>query len=149
VLGKTITHCGPNGAGQIVKACNQVLVALIIEAISESLVLGAKAGVAPDILLKVLSGGLAQNRFMDLRGQMMLQHTFEPGGKARFHLKDLRIAQQIAQKYEVALPAGTLVEQLFTSLIADGGGDLDHSALLTVIERLSHHSLAKSNSPPH
>ncbi|HEV2661255.1 MAG TPA: NAD-binding protein, partial [Ktedonobacteraceae bacterium] len=77
-LGKTITYCGPSGTGQIVKACNQVLVALIIEAISESLVLGSKAGVAPDILLKVLSGGLAQNRFMDLRGQAMLQHAFEP-----------------------------------------------------------------------
>ena len=140
-LGKTITYCGPSGAGQIVKACNQVLVALIIEAISESLVLGSKAGVAPDLLLKVLSGGLAQNRFMDLRGQAMIQHAFEPGGKAKFHLKDLRIAQQIAHKYDVVLPVGTLVEQLFTSLVASGGGDLDHSALLTVIEQLSHHSL--------
>ena len=140
-LGKTITYCGLSGAGQIVKACNQVLVALIIEAISESLVLGSKAGVAPDILLKVLSGGLAQNRFMDLRGQAMIQHAFEPGGKAKFHLKDLRIAQQIAHKYDVVLPVGTLVEQLFTSLVASGGGDLDHSALLTVIEQLSHHSL--------
>jgi 2-hydroxy-3-oxopropionate reductase len=140
-LGKTITYCGPGGTGQIVKACNQVLVALIIEAISESLLLGSKAGVAPDIILKVLSGGLAQNRFMDLRGQAMIQHAFEPGGKARFHLKDLRIAQQIAQKYDVVLPVGTLVEQLFTSLVASGGGDLDHSALLTVIEQLSHHSL--------
>lgn len=140
-LGKTITYCGPSGAGQIVKACNQVLVALIIEAISESLVLGSKAGVAPDILLKVLSGGLAQNRFMDLRGQAMIEHAFAPGGKARFHLKDLRIAQQIAQKYDVVLPMGTLVEQLFTSLVASGGGDLDHSALLTVLEQLSHHEL--------
>lgn len=140
-LGKTITYCGPSGAGQVVKACNQVLVALIIEAISESFVLGSKAGVAPDILLKVLSGGLAQNRFMDLRGQAMIEHAFAPGGKAKFHLKDLRIAQQIAQKYDVVLPMGTLVEQLFTSLVASGGGDLDHSALLTVLEQLSHHEL--------
>jgi 2-hydroxy-3-oxopropionate reductase len=140
-LGKTITYCGPGGTGQVVKACNQVLVALIIEAISESFVLGAKAGVAPDILLKVLSGGLAQNRFMDLRGQTMIEHDFAPGGKARFHLKDLRIAQQIAQKYDVVLPVGTLVEQLFTSLVASGGGDLDHSALLTILEQLSRHSL--------
>ncbi len=140
-LGKTITYCGPGGAGQIVKACNQVLVALIIEAISESFVLGSKAGVAPDTILRVLSGGLAQNRFMDLRGQAMIQHAFEPGGKAKFHLKDLRIALQIAQQYDVVLPAGTLVEQLFTSLVASGGGDLDHSALLTVIEQLSRYPL--------
>ncbi|HEV2582541.1 MAG TPA: NAD(P)-binding domain-containing protein, partial [Ktedonobacteraceae bacterium] len=96
-LGKTITYCGACGSGQVVKACNQVLVALIIEAISEALVLGAKSGVAPDIILKVLSGGLAQTRFMDLRGASMIQHRFEPGGKAAFHLKDLRIVKQLAQ----------------------------------------------------
>jgi 2-hydroxy-3-oxopropionate reductase len=141
VLGKTITHCGPTGSGEIVKACNQVLVALIIEAISEALVLGAKAGVAPAIIHKVLSGGLAQNRFMDLRGSSMIQHSFEPGGKAAFHLKDLKIVKQIAQTYGVVLPMGTLVEQLFTSLIVNGGGNLDHSALLTVIESLSNYSL--------
>ena len=148
VLGKTITYCGPGGSGQTVKACNQVLVALIIEAISEALVLGAKAGVSPDIILKVLSGGLAQNRFMDLRGASMIRHVFEPGGKAAYHLKDLKIVRQIAQEYEVVLPMGTLVEQLFTSLVASGKGDLDHSALLTVIESLSNCSLAQSPPNP-
>jgi 2-hydroxy-3-oxopropionate reductase len=143
VLGKTVTYCGPTGSGQVVKACNQVLVALIIEAISEALVLGAKAGVEPGVLLKVLSGGLAQNRFMDLRGATMIQHSFEPGGKASFHLKDLKIATQLAQKYGVVLPMGTLVEQFFTSLVANGGGNLDHSALLTVIESLSNYSLVQ------
>jgi 2-hydroxy-3-oxopropionate reductase len=143
VLGKTITYCGPAGSGQIVKACNQVLVALIIEAVSEALVLGAKAGVAPDIILKVLSGGLAQNRFMDLRGSSMIEHSFEPGGKAAFHLKDLKIVKQIAQEYGVVLPMGILVEQLFTSLVAHGKGGLDHSALLTVIESLSNFSLTQ------
>ena len=141
ILGKTVTHCGPVGSGQIVKACNQVLVALIIEAISESLVLGAKAGVAPDIIVKVLSGGLAQNRFLDLRGTSMIHHQFEPGGKAAFHLKDLKIVQQLAQEHNVVLPMGTLVTQLFTALIADGKGNLDHSALLTVLEALSYFSL--------
>ncbi len=141
VLGKTLTYCGPTGSGQVVKACNQVLVALIIEAISEALVLGAKAGVAPANIVKVLSGGLAQTRFMDLRGASMIEHRFEPGGKAAYHLKDLRIVKQLAQEYNVVLPMGTLVEQLFTSLVADGKGDLDHSALLTVIESLSSFSL--------
>ena len=118
VLGKTLTYCGPSGSGQIVKACNQVLVALIIEGVSEVLVLGAKAGVAPDIILNVLSGGLAQTRFMDLHGSSMIRHSFEPGGKAIFHLKDLKIITQIAQEHGVVLPMGTLLEQLFISLVA-------------------------------
>jgi 2-hydroxy-3-oxopropionate reductase len=104
-----------------VKACNQALVALIIEAISEALVLGAKSGVAPATLLNVLSGGLAQTRFMGLRGISMTRHDFEPGGKAAFYLKDLRIVKQLAQANGVVLPMVTLVEQLFTSLIAHGG----------------------------
>lgn len=141
-LGKTVTYCGPIGSGQVVKACNQVLVALIIEAISEALVLGTKSGVAPGTLLKVLSGGLAQTRFMDLRGEAMIRHSFEPGGKAAYHLKDLRIARQLAQANGVVLPLGTLVEQLFAALVNNNGGNLDHSALLTVIESLSHWSLA-------
>ncbi len=73
----------------------------------------------------------------------MIQHAFEPGGKAAFHLKDLKIVKQIAQEYSVVLPMGTLVEQLFTSLVTHGGGNLDHSALLTVIESLSNFSLTQ------
>ena len=75
-MGKTITYCGPIGSGQIVKACNQIVVALVIEAISEALVLGAKAGVDPEIILYVLGGGLAQ---MDMRGPTMMRHDFSPG----------------------------------------------------------------------
>ncbi len=136
-LGKTITYCGPNGSGQIVKACNQLAAAIILEAVSEALVFGTKLGVEPEIILKVLGGGLAQNRIMDLRGPTMIQHRFEPGGKARFHRKDLGIVLQMAREHNIALPATVLVDMLFASLIASGGGDLDHSALMTVIERLS------------
>ena len=142
-IGKTITHCGPSGAGQTVKACNQVAVALTIQAVSEALVLGSKAGVQPEIILKVLGGGLAQSRVMDMRGPTMIEHRFEPGFKARLHQKDLRIITQTAQTYGVVLPMTTLVDQLFTALIEGGGGDLDHSALLTVVEQLSNHSLVQ------
>jgi 2-hydroxy-3-oxopropionate reductase len=142
VLGQRITHCGPHGAGQIVKACNQVVVALIIEAVSEALVLGAKAGVQPDVILQVLGGGLAQNRVMDLRGASMIQHQFAPGGKARFHHKDLGIALQLARASGVAVPMTAFVDQLFLGLSAQGKGDLDHSALLTMLELLSNYSLA-------
>lgn len=143
VLGKRITHCGPNGAGQIVKACNQIVVALIIEAISEALVLGSKAGVQPEIILQVLGGGLAQNRVMDLRGSSMIQHQFAPGGKARFHHKDLGIALQLARTYGVAVPMTAFVDQLFLALTEQGKGDLDHSVLLTMLELLSNHSLTE------
>ncbi len=142
-LGKTITYCGPSGSGQTVKACNQVVVALIIAAVSEGLVLGSKVGVEPEIILQVLSGGLAQNRVMDLRGSTMIQHHFEPGGKAQFQRKDLGIALQLARAYDISLPLTALVDQFFTSLVAHKQGDLDHSALLTIIETLSNYPLVQ------
>ncbi len=144
VLGKTITHCGPSGTGQTVKACNQVVVALVIEAVSEALVLGSKAGVRPEIILQVLGGGLAQNRVMEMRGPTMIQHRFEPGFKARLHRKDLSIILQTAHDYGVVLPVTALVDQMFTTLIESGKGEIDHSALLTVIETLSDHSIPTS-----
>lgn len=142
-MGKTIVLCGAIGSGQIVKACNQIVVALVIEAVSEALVLGSKAGVKPEIIVQVLSGGLAQNRVMDLRGQTMIEHNFTPGFKAKLHRKDLNIILQTAQEYGVALPVSEMVEQMFTNLVENGKGDLDHSSLLTVIEELSNHSIAK------
>lgn len=143
-LGKTITHCGPLGAGQIVKACNQIVIALILEGISEALVLGSKAGVDPNIIPQVLGGGMAQNRVLDLRGATMIQHQFEPGFKARMHRKDLGIILQTAREYGVAVPGAALVDQHFTSLIDSGNGDLDNSSLLTVLELLSHHEVGTS-----
>ena len=141
-MGKTIRHCGPVGSGQVVKACNQIVVALVIEAVSEALVLGSKAGVSPDVILEVLSGGLAQNRVMDLRGPTMVKHDFKPGFKARLHRKDMGIILETAREFGVALPVSALVDQMFTHLVASGKGDLDHSALLLGIEELSNHSIA-------
>jgi 2-hydroxy-3-oxopropionate reductase len=140
-MGKTIVLCGAIGSGQTVKACNQIVVALVIEAVSEALVLGSKAGVKPEIILQVLSGGLAQNRVMDLRGQTMIEHNFTPGFKAKLHRKDLNIILQTALEYGVSLPVSEIVEKMFTNLVENGKGDLDHSALLTVIEELSNHSI--------
>lgn len=142
-LGQTIVHCGPIGSGQTVKACNQIVVALIIEAVSEALVLGSKAGVKPAVILQVLGGGLAQNRVMDLRGQTMIEHNFVPGFKAKLHRKDMNIILQTAGEFGVKLPVSSLVSRLFADLIENGKGDLDHSALLTVVENLSNHSISK------
>ena len=141
-LGSTITHCGPSGAGQVVKACNQLAVALHYAAASEALVLGAMAGVDPAVILRVLGGGLAQSRVMDLRGATMARHAFAPGGKARFHRKDLGIVLELARAHGAVLPFSALADQLYTALVQHGGGDLDHSALLLEIERLSGFALA-------
>jgi 2-hydroxy-3-oxopropionate reductase len=145
-MGKTVVHCGPSGAGQTVKACNQVVVALAIEGLSEALVLGAKAGVRPELILQVLGGGLAQSRVMELRGPTMIRGSFEPGGKAHLHRKDLDVALQTARELGVALPVTALVSQMFTTLVEKGGGELDHSALLTVLEDLSNHRVAGPKS---
>lgn len=137
VMGKTITHCGGPGAGQTVKACNQIQVALNFVGLAEALVLGAKAGVDPAIVVRVLSGGYAQTRVMEVRGPRMIQGDFGPGFKSKFHYKDLNIIMETAKAINVPLPATALAQQLFSALIAAGRGDLDHSAILTVLEDLA------------
>src|SRR5947209_13594605 len=146
-LGQTIVHVGGSGAGQVVKACNQIVVALVIEAVSEALVLGSKAGVDPAKILQVLGGGLAANRVMELRGAGMLAHDFTPGGRARFHHKDLGFALETARTHGVSLPVTALVDQMFATLEATGRGDLDHTALLTYLEDLAHHRIGQTKGP--
>ncbi|MGB3681829.1 MAG: 2-hydroxy-3-oxopropionate reductase [Rubrobacteraceae bacterium] len=134
VMGETIVHVGEHGAGQTVKACNQIVVALTIEAVSEALVLGSKAGVEPAKTLEALSGGLADNKVMRMKGEKFLSGDFTPGGKSKFHHKDLGIALAAAREYGVALPVTVMVDQMFGSLLAKGRGDWDHSALITLIQ---------------
>lgn len=137
VMGKTVTHCGQNGAGQTVKACNQIQVALNLLGMAEAFVLGAKAGVDPAIILQVLSGGYAQTRVMDARGPKVIKGEFEPGFKSRFHYKDLNIVMETAKKLNVPLPATAIAHELFASLMATGRGELDHSAVINIIEDLA------------
>jgi 2-hydroxy-3-oxopropionate reductase len=137
VMGKTVTHCGAHGAGQTVKACNQIQVAMNFIGMAEAFVLGAKAGVDPAIVLKVLSAGYAQTRVMDVRGPKIIQGEFEPGFKSKFHYKDLNIIMATARDLHLALPATAIAHELFSALLAAGGGDLDHSAVITVLERLA------------
>ncbi|HJT57120.1 MAG TPA: 2-hydroxy-3-oxopropionate reductase [Ktedonobacteraceae bacterium] len=144
-MGKTIVHVGESGAGQTVKACNQIVVALIIEAVSEALVLGSKAGVDAAKILQVLGGGLAANRVMELRGASMLAHDFTPGGRLRFHHKDLGFVLETARKYGVSLPVTALVDQMFASLETRGRGDLDHTVLLTYLEELADHRIGMTD----
>ena len=141
VMGKTIVHVGAASAGQTVKACNQIVVALTFEAVSEALVLGSKAGVDPHKIVQVLVGGLAGNKVLELRGESMLDHNFQPGFRINLHRKDLGIALDAGKSYDVALPVTALVNQMFTAMVNAGRGDLDHSALLTHLEDLAAHKV--------
>jgi len=134
VMGETVVHVGEAGAGQVVKACNQIVVAIVIEAVAEAMVLGTKAGVAPGRVLEVLSGGLASNKVLELKGEKFLSHEFTPGGKVEYHRKDLGIALTAGKEYGVTLPVTAFVEQMFETLEAKGRGGWDHSALITLIE---------------
>jgi len=137
VMGETITLCGPIGSGQIVKACNQIQVALNLVGMAEALTLGAKAGVDPEVVIEVLSGGYARTRVMDVRGPRVIRGDFEPGFKAKLHYKDINIVMQSGRDYGVPLPASAIARELFGAMLAAGRGELDHSAILTVLEDLA------------
>jgi len=141
VMGKTVTHVGPVGTGQVVKAANQIVVALTIEAVSEALVLGSKAGVSPEKILDVLGGGLAGNKVMEVKREKMLGHSFDPGFRVELHHKDLGIALAAGREYGVSLPVTAVVDQMFETLKMLGRGGQDHSALLTLVEESSGHEI--------
>jgi len=137
VLGASIVHCGAAGAGQVVKACNQVLVAITIAGISEALVLGGKLGVDAGVILDVLSRGLAANRVMELRRGNFVNHAFAPGFRVDLHHKDLDIALASGGQANVPLPLTAGVQQLFRQLRAAGWGGQDHTAIFAAVEALS------------
>ena len=116
-----------------VKACNQVVVALVMEAIAVALVLGLKAGAKPEKGIEALSGGLAASRVLEVKSEKFLSRDFAPGGKVEYHRKDLGIALVAGREHGAALPATALVDQMFRVLMAKGRGGWDHSALFTLI----------------
>jgi 2-hydroxy-3-oxopropionate reductase len=140
-MGKRIVHVGPHGSGQVVKACNQIVVALTYAALGEALVLGSKSGIDPALILDVLSGGLAANRIMEVKRESLLAHDFRPTGPVNMIDKDLKIALGAADDAQVPLPFTALVQQAYASLRATGSGGLDHSALLTVFEAGAGHTI--------
>jgi 2-hydroxy-3-oxopropionate reductase len=136
-LGKATTHIGAPGAGQVAKAANQVVVALTIQAVSEALTLASKADVDPARVREALLGGFAQSKILEAHGEKMLEDRFDPGFRIALHRKDVGIALDTARDQGVALPATALVAELFNALIAQGSGDRDHSALVTLYRQLS------------
>jgi 2-hydroxy-3-oxopropionate reductase len=137
VLGKSTTHIGGAGAGQVTKAANQVVVALTIQAVAEALVLARKAGVDPARVRAALLGGFAQSRILELHGQRMLDGEYDPGFKLRLHRKDLTNALQLGREVGVPLLATAQAAGLMDALLAQGAGDRDHAALATLYEQLA------------
>jgi 2-hydroxy-3-oxopropionate reductase len=136
-VGKTVVLVGPNGAGQTVKAANQLIVATNIEALAEAVVFLQAYGVDLAAALEVLGGGLAGSAVLQQKKQNMLDQRFEPGFRIALHHKDMGIVTSAAREAGVVLPVGALVAQLMASANAVGDGGLDHSGLLRGVQRLS------------
>ncbi|MFH9227797.1 2-hydroxy-3-oxopropionate reductase [Streptomyces lydicus] len=139
-LGKTIVLCGPHGSGQTVKAANQLIVAVNIQACAEAVVFLEKSGVDLAAALDVLGGGLAGSTVLARKSDNFKNRDFKPGFRIDLHHKDMGIVTDAARTVGAALPVGTLVASLVASLRAQGDGGLDHSALLRGVERLSGHT---------
>ncbi|MFJ8741318.1 2-hydroxy-3-oxopropionate reductase [Embleya sp. NPDC127516] len=137
VLGKTIVHVGPHGAGQTVKAANQLIVAGNIQLVAEALLFLERAGVDTEAGLKVLAGGLAGSTVLDRKARVMRDRDFKPGFRIDLHHKDMGIVTESAREFDLVLPLAGLTAQLVASLRAQGGGGLDHSGLLLGLERLN------------
>jgi 2-hydroxy-3-oxopropionate reductase len=136
-LGSTIARVGPVGAGQTVKAANQLMVAGIIALVSEAIVLLRANGIDTTEAFRVLGGGLAGSAVLHTKAEAMVRGDFSPGFRVDLHRKDLRIALESARRLGVVTPVSAVVDQLLLALSTAGKGDLDHGALLTVIEQLS------------
>ena len=136
-VGKTIVHVGPSGSGQTVKAANQLIVAVNIQALGEAIAFLEAYGVDTGAALKVLGGGLAGSRVLDQKGQKMLDRNFDPGFRLALHHKDLGIVTAAAREASVAVPLGAAVAQLVAATVNQGDGGLDHSGLFKQVLQFS------------
>ena len=137
LMGKNIVLIGGNGAGQVAKACNQIVVAVTIAAVAEALTFARKNGTDPAKVREALMGGFAGSKIMEVHGKRMLDNDFKPGFKVGLHQKDMRIVMETAHQLGVALPAAAMVTQHLNALMGTGDTDLDSAAVVKVIERMS------------
>lgn len=140
-MGKNITLVGENGAGQVTKVANQIIVALNIEAVAEALVFASKAGADPAKVRAALMGGFANSRILEVHAERMINRTFAPGFRIALHQKDLNLALQSAKELGVALPNTASAQQLFSAVAAMGGDQLDHSGMIRALETLAAHEI--------
>ncbi len=139
LMGKNIVLIGGNGDGQVCKVANQMVVAMTIEAVAEALVFASKAGTDVSKVREALLGGFAASKILEIHGERMIKRTFQPGFRIRLHQKDLNLALQSGRELGVALPNTALALQLFNAVAADGGVDLDHSAMVKALEKLANY----------
>jgi 2-hydroxy-3-oxopropionate reductase len=131
------THVGPNGCGQLSKLANQVIVAITIGAVSEAFILAGGGGADRARVREALQGGFASSRILTEHGQRMVARNFEPGGPAKFQVKDLKNALNAAERLGLDLPITKLLHDLFEAMVQSGKGDMDHSGLLTHLEAVN------------
>jgi len=136
-MGKNIVHIGDNGAGQVAKACNQIVVAVTIEAVAEALTFARKSGADAAKVRDALMGGFAGSKIMEVHGKRMLDNEFKPGFKVGLHQKDMRIVMETAHELGVALPAAAMVTQHLNALMGTGDSNLDSAAVVKIVERMS------------
>jgi len=141
LMGKNIVHIGDHGDGQTCKVANQIVVALTIEAVGEALLFASKAGADPAKVRAALLGGFAQSRILELHGERMIKHNFNPGFRIRLHQKDLNLALESARSLGLSLPNTSIAQELFNAVAAQGGSDLDHSAMVLALEKLANHKV--------
>jgi len=137
VIGGNIVHVGASGAGQVAKACNQIVVSAALLGVAEALTFATSQGVDAGKVRQALLGGSAYSKILEIHGLRMLEHNFKPGFKARLHQKDLGIVLMEAQKAGMALPTAALAAQLMNALVGAGGGELDSSALIETLAQLN------------
>ncbi|HOG58404.1 MAG TPA: NAD(P)-binding domain-containing protein [Anaerolineaceae bacterium] len=143
-IGKTVTHIGGPGTGQVAKACNQIMVAAQMLAMSELLIFAQKAGADPEKVVGAVRGGAAQCWTLDVKPQRLLAGNRAPGFRASLQSKDLNIVMETAREYGMSLPGAGLLAQLYAALCANGGGGLDNSGIIAVIEALNNTELKHS-----
>ena len=136
-MGKQIVYLGESGAGQVTKACNQLVLSLTLLGVAEALTLAGKAGVDPAKVRAALLGGFAQSRVLELHGQRMLDHNFEPGFRTRLYHKDMGIVMETARSTGMPLLGGALAAQLYQVAVNRGLGEKDYSVLARVVANLA------------
>jgi 2-hydroxy-3-oxopropionate reductase len=147
VLGKNIVHIGDAGAGQVTKACNQIVVAMTIQGVAEALTLAKKSGVDPGKVRDALLGGFAQSKVLEVHGAKMLDRNFAPGFKLDLFRKDINLVLQTARELGLPLMGVNAIAPLMDALIAQGKGDLDFIAVLTLYEALGNMATESRDRP--
>jgi len=142
-MGASVVRCGEIGAGNVTKLCNQIVVAVNIAAVSEALMLGQKAGVAPEAIYKAIRGGLAGSTVMDAKAPMMMDRNFKPGFKIDLHIKDLNNVLDTAKSVDSPMILTNQVMEMMKVLHADGEGQSDHSALAKFYEKLTNTEITR------